>query len=483
MAARGISGGGVVTSQGAPNDVDAERAVLSAVILDPTRLDEVRDVLPRPEMLWLPAHRHVWGAILELSDQRQPIDVQMVASHLRARGDLEVAGGTSGLAQLVDATPAVRNVLAHARIVRQCSRLRGVLTECQRVTADIHAGEYGDDISGWADRTEAALAGALRDDDAAEDRTSTLEELAKGHQVRLTLAAETRERGEEYRVGRRTGMRFLDAHIHGFQPGHQIVIGGRPGQGKTALAMQLVVASSAIERVGWVVLSLEMTRDELIDRAIASVGRVNGNHLRAAELTPSEWRGHTRALAAMSRTYVVIDDSPILTPGTLRGRVRRAARKLPPGIPLGGVVVDHLQLTRPDHRHTGGRRDLEVGEMTASLKALAKEMGITVLALSQLSRPEKGKTPPPPQLTDLRESGNIEQDADIVMFVHRPSQYHRDDRPGEADIIIRKGRGCGENQWTVTYDGPTTRFSTDPIASGSEPMPTYDDVADMGDAW
>jgi len=448
-----------------PHDREAERAVISAAILNQEACDELLSQLrPDGSEFYADEHRRVWAAIADVRGAGELVELVAVASALSARGHLQRIGGPAALAEMVDATPAITNAALHARRVRDLHRLRSTGYLFRRLGAEA----FGDvaDVGEWLQRAESAVydAAAVAESEAAG--VWYRDDMREG----LASVREARDAGPQVR-GVTTGFRCLADHVGGFMAGDLWYVAGRPGQGKTALACAMTEAS-AQDGWAWLNLALEMSRAKLRERALSRASRIPARALRSGQLTAAQWEDLAAAADRLSRLPIQTDDASTLTPALLRAKVRRwlsDLRRTYPDARPAGVIIDHIQLTDPDQR--GQNRNAELTTISRACKQVAKEFGITVLALSQLSRPPKDRKPGRPQLTDLRESGALEQDADVVLFVHRPSEYSGEPVrwPDEAELVVAKGRDVGSGLHRVLYDGPTTRFYEDDRTSDQDP--------------
>lgn len=437
------------TNEAAQN-VDAEAAVLSAVVLAPERLDEVRDELDA-EDFWLIQHRLVFEALVELDSVGSVIDVVTLCHQLEANGALSRIGGTAFVAQLVDATPSVGNVVGHARIVRRLGDLRRMRACLQGLLAQAQEPETTADVPAFLNQCEAEIfaAAAGRVD---RETSGTLREVMDGTREALAPDREHRSRGNT------TGLTELDTMTLGLVPGELWYVAGRPGQGKTALAMGLVAAAAKRHCHG-VVFSLEMGRDELGERMTSAASGVGLSHLQRRQLSSAQWSQVMQATVDLARLPVIVDDGSQLTPSRLRSRVRRHASRLRSEHEqgkLGLVVVDYVQLMGPEANWRGLSRSDELERISRALKLLAKEFGVTVVALSQLNRGQRDRSDKRPTLADLRGSGALEQDADKVLFVHR-DEVEGEER-GETDLILAKGRNVSAGSVTVQWQPWCVRF-------------------------
>lgn len=460
-----------------PNDLDAEAAVLSAVMLDPAAMDRVVDL--KPEHFYSEAHRRIFEACLELKQSGQPIDVVQVGTWLKDRQRLAQVGGTGYLSQILDAAPVVANVAAYGQTIHEKYRIRQLILACQRVTAEGYV-DYGEPQA-FIDRAEQAVYNIART--SSKQSTERLLDVMKKAFKRLNDAV---ARGDRI-TGVPTGYDRYDRMTAGLHEGDLSIVAARPGMGKTSFVLN-VAANVAAPRgrelandpnqrwedagVGAVVFSLEMPREQLANRMVCSEAKVDVSKMRTGHLSPQDWSKLTQAASFLGSLPIWIDDSPGLTLLELRSKVRRLqsefdtrdeeGRKIKK---IGLVVVDYLQLMKG--RDGVSSREQEISEISRGLKGLAKELEVPVVALSQLNRAvetrsEKSKRP---QISDLRESGAIEQDADNIIFIYRDEYYNQDSaEQGIAELIIAKQRNGPTGTAKVRFDRQYTRF--DNLAEG-----------------
>lgn len=457
-----------------PHNEDAEASVLSAVLLEGSVLDEVTAILPNGEPFFSDAHKRIYDACIELHGRRQPVDVQTVADLLKDRERLDAVGGVSYLVKIVDATPAVAHVAAHAMIVREKWRVRQTIAASQMVAAE-GFGDYGQ-ADEWINKSVERLANIA---DARLERrdASLLYDVVRGQILAYGTTA---------MQGTMSGFTDVDTKTSGMHDGELIIVAARPGMGKTALVMNMAVniASRTPDEgsfgtaEGVMVFSLEMPKEQLASRMMCSEGRVSMTSWRKQELSHAEYDRVVEAADRLGQMPVWIDDTPAITLTELRAKVRRKQhefdKKHPPreGVTDPGwkqrlalVVVDYLQLMRGSPNAQS--REQEISELSRGLKALAKELHVPVVALSQLNRSVETRSTKDkrPQLSDLRESGAIEQDADMVQFIFRPEYYIADkqsaearQKKGYAEIIIAKQRNGPTGRVPVTFIDDYVRF-------------------------
>jgi replicative DNA helicase len=426
-----------------PIDADAERAVLAAVLTSPASFDEVTGMIG-PDDFGIAAHQVVWQAVLALDASGRPVDVVTVVDELRRARQLQRAGGSEGVESLLGALGDAANVTAHAEIVASKARLRRVI-DAGRVMSTEAAAPDADALAVTA-HAEELVFGLAQERDRGSVVTMSeavprmLAEIAKGRTKML--------------MGHSTGLPELDRLTGGFQPGQLIIVAARPGMGKSSLALQM--ARHIAETSGTAVpfLSYEMSTDELVVRMLANAMNYDMTRLRQG-LLPD---GADRELAAhaerIANVQMLVDDNPPATIGGVRSQLRRMARRSQ----IGAVVVDYLQLMDADRRRDANRAE-EVSEVTRGLKRLASELQVPVIALSQLNRQLEQRPNKRPQLSDLRDSGSIEQDANLVLFIYREAVYNSGADPEACEVIIGKQRsGPAGLSIPCTFKGSSTRF-------------------------
>jgi replicative DNA helicase len=468
-----------------PHDLDAEAAVLSACMLNRDAIDKVGDVL-KPEHFYSYANRRIYEAILALSAVqavRIDVDIVSIAGWLRDREILAEVGGVTYLAQLSDATPAVAHVATHAMMVREKWRLRQLIATCQHTAAE----GYGDVgvIQEFLDDHERKVFELS----ATPERTTLVKVSSTLRQCFAQISAAA-ERGDRI-TGLSTGYEKFDAKTAGLHAGDLTIVAARPGSGKSSWALNIAVnvAAPRAERdlatgteiqfpgEGVAVFSLEMPREQLATRMVCSEGRVDLGRLRQGLLQPDDWRRLTEAASFLSALPLWIDDTPAITLQDVRAKVRRLQAEYnkpgQPGTPaqkVGLVIIDYLQLMKG--RDDVNSREQEIGEISRGLKQLAKELKIPVVALSQLNRAVETRSTKDkrPQLSDLRESGSLEQDADMVVFIYRDELYFAEttNAKGLAELIIAKQRNGPTGKVMVRFTASCTRF--DNLAAGDYPM-------------
>ncbi len=426
-----------------PHNVEAEESVLGSVMLSPDAANIAFEKL-QAEDFYKPAHQAIFEAVASLFDGNQPIDAVTVADQLRRTGELERVGGANYLATLLDGVPTTSNIAYYAEIVSETAARRRLL-------------RAGSIVGSLAMQTERRIEDVL---DASEAEIFRVAERQVGDglapvgpllQSTLERIEELGARGGEI-TGLATGFRDLDRRLAGLQPANLVVIAARPSMGKTALAMN--IAQNVAERDGTVaVFTLEMSREEVVQRLLSSMAGVDSHRLRTGQLTPDLWNRVVRETSRLYQMPFFVDDSSDLTVTSIRAKCRRLARKR--GLSL--VVVDYLQLMQG--AGSSESRQQEIADISRSLKNLARELRIPVIAVSQLNRALEQRENKRPRLGDLRESGAIEQDADIVMFIYRDEYYNPgSDQPGLAEVNIAKHRSGAVGTVMMNFAAEFTRF-------------------------
>ncbi len=430
-----------------PNNLEAERSILGAILLDNHALNAAIEKI-RSEDFFLSQHRQIFERMIQLGEKQQAIDVVTLMEDLSRRGELEAAGGVAYLSQLADGLPRVTNVEHYARIVKEKAVLRSLIFSASAIQEQALAA--GDDADVILDRAESVIF------QLAEDRVKVgligVKELVRDNYERLEKIF-----SEGRRItGLTTGYPGLDNETAGLQPSELIILAARPSMGKTALALNISENVALRLREPVAVFSLEMSKESLLLRLLASEARVDAHKFRTGHMNRDDWGKVTGALTNLADAPLWIDDSASSTVMEIGAKARRLKRDR--GLSL--LVVDYLQLVVPTHMGRGTNRQEEVSSISRGLKGLAKELKVPVLVLSQLTRaPERDDRKP--QLSDLRESGAIEQDADVVLFINRPN-FYKTDLPEEdrakAELIIAKQRNGPTGSMNFVFLARHTRF-------------------------
>jgi replicative DNA helicase len=430
-----------------PNSVEAEQSLLGGLMLDNLAWDKVADLIVSADF-YRKDHRLIFSGIAELAESSNPCDVVTVSEFLDNRDELAAAGGLEYLAMLSNETPGAANVRAYAKILRERSTLRSLINA-------------GNQISGNAYTTEGRTATELVDEaerlvfDIAEKGSRgrvgfrALKNILPDAVDRIDLLHQS---GDDI-TGIPTGYSEFDKLTAGLQAGDLIVVAGRPSMGKTTLALNIAENAAIGAGVPTAIFSMEMPSQQLAFRMISSLGRVDQTHLRTGKFPDEDWSRINTAVQLMSDAPMFIDDSASLSPTEIRARARRLKREHD----LGLIIVDYLQLMQV-HGSTENRAT-EISEISRSLKALAKELELPIIAVSQLNRSVEQRTDKRPIMSDLRESGAIEQDADLIIFIYREEVYNQETpRKGVADISIAKQRNGPIGNFPLTFVGRFTKF-------------------------
>jgi replicative DNA helicase len=430
-----------------PHNLEAERSILGAILLDNHALNAAIEKL-RSDDFFLPQHRQIFDRMIQLGEKQQAIDTVTLMEDLTRSGNLESAGGISYLSQLADGLPRVTNVEHYARIVKEKAVLRSLIFSASAIQEQALAA--GDDADTILDRAESAIF------QIAEDRVRAgligVKELVRENYERLE-----RIFSEGRRItGLGTGYTDLDNQTAGLQPSELVILAARPSMGKTALALNIAENVALRKGEPVAIFSLEMSKESLLLRMLASEARVDAHKFRTGHMNRDDWGKITGALSNLGEAPLWIDDSASSTVLEMGAKARRLKRDR--GLSL--MIVDYLQLVVPTHTGRGTNRQEEVSSISRSLKGLAKELKLPIVVLSQLTRaPEREDRKP--QLADLRESGAIEQDADVVMFINRPN-FYKTDLPEEdrakAELIIAKQRNGPTGTLNFVFLARHTRF-------------------------
>lgn len=430
-----------------PHSIEAEQAVLGGLMLDNKRLDAVLEVISEVDF-YREDHRQIFKMMQILQENAQPLDVITLSEELHRHDQLERVGGLAYLVEMANNTPSAANIVAYARIVRERSTLRQLIAAAQEISKSSYnpSGLDSDDLLQLAEKRVAEIA----EDRPKEGGLVGVNDLLK---VTVQRIDELFRSGSDI-TGVPSGIADLDQRTSGWQPGELIILAARPSMGKTALALNFVESAMFSQNRPVLVFSMEMPSAAMIMRMMSSVGRIDQGRMRNGKLTEEDWPKLSSAVAKMKDKLLFIDDTPGLSPQELRARVRRIAREH--GNP-GMIMVDYLQLMQIAGSSEG--RTQEISEISRSLKAIAKEFDCPLIALSQLNRGVEQRPNKRPMNSDLRESGAIEQDADVILFIYR-DEYYNEDSPdkGIAELIIGKQRNGEIGTCRAAFIGKYTRF-------------------------
>ena len=436
----------VATSSRVPPQ--APQSVLGGLLVDTRRWDEVSDLV-KSDDFYLRAHKEIFLAVKTLQEGGHPVDVVTASEWLKNKGTLEQSGGLAYLGELANRTPGTTNVTAYARIVRERSVLRALLDAAAAISDKAYQPE-GLDTEALIDFAEKAVF-SISD----SDRRSLA-----GFQDIQGLLTQAIDRIEDLFqsgagiTGVSTGFKDLDNLTSGLQESDLVVIAGRPSMGKTSLAMNLAENAAVGSKLPVAVFSMEMPGQQLAMRMLSSLGRINAHRVRTGQLHQEDWPRLTSAMGLLDQAPIFVDDSAALTPSELRSRVRRLTREHGK---LGLVIVDYLQLMQTGE--SAENRTVEVSNITRALKIIAKEARVPVAVLSQLNRGLEQRPNKRPIMSDLRESGAIEQDADLILFIYRDEVYNEDSpEKGTAELIVAKQRNGPIGTVRLTFLGEFTRF-------------------------
>ncbi|EEF78958.1 replicative DNA helicase [Methylophaga thiooxydans] len=431
-----------------PHSVEAEQSVLGGLMLDNGAWEQVADVLVEQDF-YRHDHRLIYRAIVQLMEQSQPVDVITLAEWHDKRGELDQVGEVAYLGSLARNTPTAANIAAYADIVRERSILRQLI-------------QVGNNISNMAFKPEGMTKEEMLD--MAERHVFEIAEKGAKRgggfvQVKNVLSQvvdridQLFER-DSHITGLATGFIDFDNDTTGLQPADLVIVAGRPSMGKTTFAMNIAENAAISSKEPVAVFSMEMPADALAMRMLSSLGRINQQNLRTGKLKDDDWPRLTSAIGLLNEAPLFIDDTPALSPTELRARARRLKREH--GLSL--IVIDYLQLMQGSGKG-GENRATEISEISRSLKALAKELNVPVIALSQLNRSLEQRPDKRPVMSDLRESGAIEQDADLIVFIYRDEVYNSEsEHKGIAEIIIGKQRNGPIGKTRLTFQGQFTKF-------------------------
>lgn len=429
-----------------PSNPEAEAIILGSILLNNSHLPQAVELL-KPEDFFVPFHRSVFQAMVELFQRGEKVDPLLIGEELKKNGDLERFGGIPAIINLTHGLHHMPNVTRYAEVVRDKALLRRLITSCNRIISEALAEE--DEPKEILDRAEQTIFAISQERTSqsfthikpvAEDVLVKLQEYAKRETHALT--------------GLATGFTELDQLTSGLQKSDLIIVAARPSMGKTAFALTIAQNAALKEDAVVAIFSLEMSKEQLVMRMLCSEAKINAHRFRTGYLTRDEWARLSRAIGVLSEAKIFIDDTPAISVLEMRAKIRRlkSERKR-----LDLIIVDYLQLMRSTQRHES--RQQEVSQISRELKGLAKEMDVPVIAISQLSRAPESRNPPVPQMSDLRDSGSIEQDADVVMFIYREEYYRQtDENKGLADIIVAKQRNGPTDKIKVVFLKEFTRF-------------------------
>lgn len=436
-----------------PQSLEGEMSVLGGVLLENAALNKALEIL-RPEDFYRESHSKIFATLIDLSEKGEPADLVTLTAALNKKGELEAVGGSSYLATLVDYVPTAANIVYYCRMVKEKALSRHLIHVATDIATRSYEGGEIEQTLDWAEKSIFEITGM-------KSRPSyfSTKEIMKD----TFKAIEKLYDRKELVTGVPTGFTDLDTMTAGLQPGDLLIVAGRPSMGKTAFCVNVVeyAAVHTSPAIPTIIFSLEMSKEQLVQRMLCSVARVDASRLRTGHLGESDWPKLTNGAGLLSEAPIFIDDTPAISVLELRAKARRLKAEKN----LGLIVVDYLQLMQGNNPES---RQQEISEISRSLKALAKELSVPVIALSQLNRSLENRTDKRPIMADLRESGAIEQDADVIMFVYREAVYCEACKSKEktcdkgherdAEIVLGKQRNGPIGTVHLTFRGEYTRF-------------------------
>ncbi|MBQ0110912.1 MAG: replicative DNA helicase [Oscillospiraceae bacterium] len=429
----------------APFSVEAEQSVIGAVLIDPTAMNYTENVL-NADWFYLPQHKVIYSTLSEMYSTNRPIDFVTLFETLKKNGKLEEAGDKAYLMQIVDTVPSAANIENYVEIVKERHFARALLTAAQTITTEVNA---GGDANEHIDHAEQLIYDIRKGRDVT-DLVPIKKIIQEETYVRLQKLADPETRSEYYGVN--CGFAEIDETLSGFQKGNLIILGARPGVGKTSMALNMARHMAVKEKKTVCFFSLEMSRDEIAQRLISNEASIESMHLRdSMKMQDDEWIRLAQASDILSNAKLYVDETPNLTVNKVKAKLRRIKD-------VDIAIIDYLGLLSPVKSRENRTQD--VSEISRALKTMAKELGIPVLACAQLNRGSQAKgTNQRPTLVDLRDSGSIEQDADVVMFLHKPEQNDDQEFNPTVELIVAKNRHGNTPTIKLNFDGKYTRFT------------------------
>ena len=431
-----------------PSSEESERVILGAILLDNAVIAQAVEHL-KAEDFYSPLNRRVFAAMISLFEKQKQIDPILIGEELKKEGSLESIGGITTITNLTFGLPHFSNVEEYIKVVHDKSVVRSLIRTCNRITGEALAEE--DDAEVILDNAERAIF------ELAEARTrETFSRIAPVADRVLARVKEHAAGAGSGITGLSTGFRELDEMTSGLQRTDLVIVAGRPSMGKTALCLTLAQNAALHSKAVVAVFSLEMSKEQLVTRMLSSEAHINAHRFRTGHLMSNEWERLANAIGTLSETRIFIDDTPGISALEIRAKARRLAAEQKQ---LDLIVVDYLQLMGSGGGRRNDNRQQEVSQISRELKGLAKELNVPVVALSQLSRAPEARNPPKPLMSDLRESGSIEQDADVVAFIYREDYYKEtDENKGIAELIVAKQRNGPTGTVKLAFLKEFTRF-------------------------
>ena len=433
-----------------PHDLVAEQSVLGAVFISPETMASLADELV-PDDFYKPANKIVFKTMLSLLEKGEPIDATTMVSALTNQGDISNIGGINYVVELVNSTPTSKNVEHYAKLVKEKSTLRKVIAELSESLSSAYQGDVS--ISDIISKTEKSMLD-ISNQNAGTGFRNVADILDTHMQI-----VETRSQTDGFVTGLSTGFIGLDKITTGLHEGNLIILAARPAMGKTALALNIAKHVATMERKSAVIFSLEMGAEELIERMVASEGMIPGYHLKTGNLSTDEWKRLVHAQSNLYDVPIFVDDTAGIRISEIRSKARKLSQEMGG---LGIIIIDYLQLITGSKREN---RQQIVSEISRELKILAKDLRVPVIALSQLSRSVEQRQDKRPMLSDLRESGSIEQDADIVAFLYRDAYYQKEQADSQeannvTELILEKNRHGSLGTVKLYFHKEYTKFSS-----------------------
>ena len=429
-----------------PQNLDAEKSLLGAILISEESLPDVTEIV-KPQDFYDERNQHIYGAMWNLYEHHRPVDLLTVKTELKSKKLTQKAGGASYLAELSGYVPTAAHATAYAELVKKAAVRRNLINAAAKITeAAYNEGSETEDVLGEAEklvfnvsdqntRTDAEFIGDLL--------SSTFDRLEQLYENKGSIA------------GYKTGFPDLDKKTAGFHKSDLIILAARPAMGKTALALNFARNVAAINKKAVLLFSLEMGKEQLINRMLADASGVSSFNLETGNFNSEDFAKISEAMSELEQEQIYIDDKPGLSIMEMRTKARRVAHDQD----LGLIIVDYLQLMTGNSKRATDNRVQEISEISRGLKMIARELNVPVIALSQLSRTVEARDPKIPMLSDLRESGSIEQDADIVMFIYREDYYNEEtDRQNIADLILAKHRRGATGKIELFFDKERVRF-------------------------
>jgi replicative DNA helicase len=432
-----------------PQNVSAEESLLGSILIEEKILIDIVDII-RPSDFYDPRHKIIYQGVLDLYNKNKPIDLLTIVNYLTDKGQIDSVGGPGYISQITSIIPTAAHAQNYAEIVKEKSTRRHLISAGEDIVRLATDEESDREVPELLELAEAQIF-KVSQQDKSNDNLVSLESILASSFDRIE---ELHSSGGKLR-GVSTGFGDFDKLTAGLHPSDLIILAARPSMGKTTLAMNIAQFVAQHSEKSVLFFSLEMGKEQLVDRMLSEEAGVDSWHIRTGNLSDEEFEKLSHAWGALSEAKMYIDDTPGLNILELRTKARRHAMKNP----LGLIVIDYLQLMSSARKSYGDNRVQEISEISRGLKMVARELGVPVIALSQLSRSVESRPDKRPQLADLRESGSIEQDADLVMFIYREDYYNPEtDRQGITDVIIKKHRNGPTGQIELYFDKQRVRF-------------------------